>query len=67
MQCELSALEKDLKEVEEKDSKSDNENQNLYAKDAWTLLNATADRDGDSKQRTLINKIYMRLDDYSKW
>lgn len=67
MQCELSTLEKDLKERETLDNASDEGKKKRYSKDAWWLMNACEDRDGDTEQLNLILEIKSKLKEYSEW
>ncbi|KAF1950588.1 hypothetical protein CC80DRAFT_519864 [Byssothecium circinans] len=66
LQSEICTLERHLKELERSDSLSDSGLKTQYATDAWILLEASEERDGDTRQRELMDKINFGLDEYNQ-
>ena len=64
MQAELAVLEKTLQEVEVSDHEDKDANKRQYATDYVKL--SQSDRDGDTYQLELVEKISTKLGKYSK-
>jgi hypothetical protein len=65
LQCDLASIEEKLFKLEWNDHKSSTGKKSRYAVDAFWLDNATAVRDGDTKQRDLILRMRETLHQYS--
>lgn len=65
LQAELLDLETRLREIERSNSESDNETRKWYARDWYSLSNASDDDGGNPQQWELFLEIRQKLEQYS--